>query len=107
MEAKQIASQMADENGRIAPDTQEPTVDIDINIRQDDISLFETESGRQFLQTGDMADSVYVEPIPTENGFEAEVVVEPESNITEVSPAEPAVEETNEIGHSEIQVRMD
>ena len=105
MEAQTIARQIADESGRIVPDAQEPEVDVDINIRDEEVSLFETESGRQFLRSPEMAEGVYVEPVPTANGFVAEVVVEPSVSFTEVEPARPKPQ-TGSPG-MDISVRMD
>lgn len=119
MKAETIVQDMADENGMISPDEGigggssvgdgaggSPSVDININIRQDDIRLFETESGRQLLRTPDMSEGVYVEPIPSSKGFVAEVVVEPAVSFVETEPAEPAEQPAVENG-SPVVIRMD
>lgn len=113
MEAETIVREMADENGMISPDGEpalerpsEPSVDIDINIRQDDIRMFETESGRQLLRTSEMAEGMFIEPVPSADGFIAEVVVEPEVSFTETAPAEPAEQPSVDNG-SAVEIRMD
>lgn len=112
MEAETIVREMADENGIISPDSPstdgvtQPSVDVDINIRNDDIRLFETASGRQFFRTPEMAEGVYVEPVPTSQGFVAEVVVNPSVSFTETTTAAPAEQPSVE-GATEIKFRMD
>lgn len=109
MEAQQIVREMADENGMISPEVREvdePSVDVNINIRQDDLRLFETASGRQLIQTGEMDEGVFVEPVPSKNGFIAELVIEPEVEFTETAPAEPAEQPSVDNG-SPVEIRMD
>lgn len=119
MEAETIVREMADDNGMISPDsgigggnslgdgkTGSPSVDIDINIRQDDIRMFETASGRQLLRTSEMAEGMFIEPVPSSNGFIAEVVVEPSVEFVETAPAEPAEQPSIENG-SPVEIRMD
>jgi len=114
MEAETIVREMANDNGMISPENESigdgaggsPSVDIDINIRQDDIRMFETESGRQLLRTSEMADGVYIEPIPSSNGFVAEVVVNPTVDFVETNPAEPAEQPSVDNG-APVKIRMD
>ena len=82
---------MADEQAMISEEqtVQGKQVDIDINIRDDDIQLFETETGRQLLRTPTMKENVYIEPVPTMNGFEPEIVVEPTITLVATESADP------------------
>lgn len=112
MEAETIVREMADDNGIISPEAPstenvtEPSVDVDINIRNDEVRLFETTSGRQFFRTPEMAENMYVEPVPTPQGFRAEIVFEPAVSFTETATASPAEQPSVE-GATEIKVRMD
>ena len=107
MEAETIAREKAAE-GVITPSNQTPEIDseVEINIRQDELTLFETESGRQFFRTPDMDAGVYVEPVPTPTGFQPEVVADPDVSFVETEPAAPA--ESPEIDESVgLEIRMD
>jgi len=120
MEAETIVREMADEEGMISPDSGtggsepsigdetigSPSVDIDINIRQDDIRMFETESGRQLLRTSEMSEGMFIEPVPSADGFIAEVVVEPSVEFVETEPASPA-EQPSVARGSPVEIRMD
>ena len=120
MEAETIVREMANEEGMISPDSGldgsetpvgdgaggVPSVDIDINIRQDDIRIFETESGRQLLRTSEMDESMFIEPVPSANGFISEVVVEPSVDFVETEPASPA-EQPSVARGSPVEIRMD
>lgn len=111
MEAEAIVREMADDTGMVSPDSTQVTepetdIDVNINIRQDDIQLFETETGRQLLRTEEMDSGVYVEPVPSPDGFIAEIVVQPEVEFAETSPADPA--EQPEVSRGQpVEIRMD
>jgi hypothetical protein len=103
-------TEMASSTGTISPEIDEagePEIDVNINIREDDVLIFETESGRHLLRTPEMAENVYVEPVPTKNGFTPEVVVNPAGTLTETATAEPADQPEVETGPQEINIRMD
>ena len=104
----QIAA-MADTEGQISKERNkagEPEVDININIRDDEMTIYETESGQHLLQTPEMEAGVYLKPIPTKNGFTPEVVLNPSGTLTETATAEPA-EQPDVSSTSSINVRMD
>lgn len=98
MEAETIVREMADDTGHISPpspdsegtDDREIEIDIDIDIRQDGLKMYETASGRQFLQTDEMDESVFIEPVPSQDGFVPELVINPDADLSETSPAERA-----------------
>lgn len=110
-QAQQLAGQMA-QNGTIEVEVESPEVqnefgsEICLNIREDSIMLFEDENGRQYLQTDEMATGVYIAPIPTANGFEPEVVIEPEFELTETETASLNDTESPSIG-GDPEIRMD
>lgn len=110
METQAIVKDMADDSGVITPemDTEEfaPSVDIDINIRQDDLQIFETTTGRQLLRTSEMKEGMFIEPVPSKNGFVAEIVFEPDVTFSETEPATPAEQPSVKNGSS-IEIRMD
>lgn len=102
MEAETIVREMADDTGHISPTTPDSEgaddreieididIDIDIDIRQDGLKMFETASGRQLLQTDEMDAGVFIEPVPSENGFVPEIVTNPDADLSETSPADRA-----------------
>lgn len=106
MEAETIVREMADSTGTISPKTpgsegamgSETEIDIDINIRQDGLEMYETASGRQLLRTDEMEAGVFIEPVPSKEGFVPEVVRDPEFDLTETVPAERA--ESPEVGQA-------
>ncbi len=105
----QIVENIADEDGEISVSktrVEEPDVDVNINIRQDDLRMFWTDDGDLILRTSEMDEDVYLQPMPSAEGFECEVVINPQTTLTETEPAEPAeqpdVDET-----SFIEIRMD
>jgi hypothetical protein len=95
---------MADDSGVIDSDVSD-RLTTDINIRQDDLSMFELTDGTYAIQTPDMESGVYIQPTPSPNGFTTTVVVEPEIS-QEVAPAEPAEQPEVESGKT-VRIRMD
>jgi hypothetical protein len=88
---KQAVKQMADEQGTVEvhnSEVIEPEIDLDINIRSEDLSIFESDSGQMFLQTEQMPEDTYAEVVPTSEGPIAELVVGVDAELTECTPAE-------------------
>jgi hypothetical protein len=88
---KQIVQQMADEQGKVTVQNSEavkPEIDLDINIRSEDLTIFESENGELFIKTDEMPSDVYAEVIPTSNGPVAELVVGVDMELSECNPAE-------------------
>lgn len=110
-QAQQLAGQMA-QNGTIEVDVQTPQIqsefgsEICLNIREDSILLFEDAEGRQYLRTNEMAEGVYITPVPTAGGFEPEVVIEPDQELIEATTAEQKDTDSPSIG-AETEIRMD
>lgn len=109
--AQQLASQMATDE-TITVTVQDPELqseigpNLSINLREDTIQLFEDESGRQYLQTEEMNDTVYIAPVPSMDGFKPELVIEPEFELIETEPAKQNETESPSIGN-ETKIRMD
>lgn len=110
-QAQQLAGQMA-QDGTIEVEVQAPEIqtefgsEICMNIREDSILLFEDQQGRQYLRTDEMAQGVYISPVPTETGFEPEVVIEPEYDLTETDTAEQKESDSPNMG-AETTIVMD
>lgn len=105
----QIVSTLANEDGSISASkerVEQPDIDININIRQDDLQMFWTEDTQLLLRTSDMAEDMYLQPIPTSEGYQCEVVVEPQTTLTETEPALPA-EQPDVSTSANIDIRMD
>lgn len=103
-----LVTEAANDEGVI--DVTEPSVDVDmsIDIRQDDLTMFEADAGRLLLQSGEMDDDVYLEPTPSPEGVKTEIVVGVETTkLTEVEPAEPVSPEVEDANTSTITMRMD
>lgn len=100
-----LVSGMADENGVI--DVDSPSVDADINVRQDDLRMFETETNRLLVTTDDLDEGVYLEAIPSADGIMTEVVEQPSADLTEIEPADPSEPEVDSDITTTIEVRMD
>lgn len=106
---QQLVTELADEKGDIKATNsgaQGPEIQVDINIRQDDLRMFHTSKGQMLLRTSEMESCVYIEPKPTAEGFKPEIVVNPQSELTEVEPAKPA-EQPDVDQTSFIETRMD
>ncbi len=103
----QIVSEIVDENGRISTtESQEESLDIDINIRQDDLQMFWTEDMQLLIRTSEMDEDMYIQPIPSKEGFKCEIVFMPEIELTETEPALPA-EQPDVSPSANIEIRMD
>ncbi len=100
-----LVSGMANENGVI--ESESLAVDADINIRQDDLRMFETETKRLLVRTDDLGDGVYLEAIPSPDGIMTEVVENPSSDLTEVTPADREEQEVESDHATTIEVNMD
>lgn len=102
---QQLVTSLANEQGRISVDEEvgQPEVEVDISIREDSLRMFETESGDLLLRTPDMEAEVYLEVIPTHEGVTAGIAVEPESQLEELEPAEPLVEDVD-VGNDSVDV---
>lgn len=88
---RQAVKQMADEQGTVEvhkSEVIEPEIDLDINIRSEDLTIFESESGQMFLQTEQMPEDTYAEVVPTSEGPIAELVVGVDAELKECTPAE-------------------
>lgn len=106
---QELVTNMADDEGVIDAEfdrAQEPVIDVEINIRQDDLCLFETPSNRLLLRTDEMDDGMYLEAMPTPNGVQPELVVQPDAELTELEPAEPE-EQPDVSTRTNIDIRMD
>ncbi len=105
----QIVSTLADEDGSISASksrVEQPDIDVDINIRQDDLQMFWADDTQLLLRTGDMPEGMYLQPVPSSEGYQCEIVVEPQATLTETEPALPA--EQPEVSTStNIDIRMD
>lgn len=106
---QQLIQQVADDNGNISVErdsTTEPTVQIDISIRDDEFEMFESENGRLFIKTPDMDSNMLVEVIPTSEGPITEIVAGVEqTSLTLCEPAERA--ETPDVERETTEVIMD
>lgn len=105
----QIVSEIVDEQGKISDiesGEQEPNINIDINIRQDDLQMFWTEDTQLLIRTSEMDEDMYIQPIPSKDGFKCEIVFMPETQLTETEPALPA-EQPDVKTSSNIEIRMD
>jgi len=69
-------------------DALEPSVEPTVNLRTDEVDLFEADDGRLFVQTPEMNEETLAEVMPTTEGLVAEVVVGVEAELTQVQPAE-------------------
>lgn len=109
METETMLTEIAGDDGTITRTTETDTdseTTVEINIRDDDIQLFETESGRQFFRKEDMEPDTYIEPVPTPDGFNAQVIESPNVSFVETEaaiPTEPPTVEANRV----IKRRMD
>lgn len=75
-------------DGVINPEAPEVGIDVNIDLRQDDLQMFENEAGDLLLTTPEM--DAYISPVPTSSGVITEVVVDVDSTtLTEIEPAEP------------------
>lgn len=104
---QQLVTQMADDDGVI--DVTEPSVgvDFDINIRQDDLRMFEAEDGRLLVRTSEMDAGVFIEPTPSPNGVVTELAVGVDTaTLTEIEPAQPDQPEVED-AHTELVTRVD
>ncbi len=81
-------------------------IEVNINIRQDDLRMFWSDSGELLLRTGDMEPDMFIQPIPTSEGYQCEIVVEPSTTLTETEPAIPA-EQPSVSTSANIDIRMD
>lgn len=105
----QIVSTLADEDGSISASesrVEKPDVEVDINIRQDDLQMFWTDDTQLLLRTGEMAEGMYLQPVPSSEGYTCEIVVEPDTTLTETEPALPA-EQPDVSSSTNIEIRMD
>lgn len=105
----QIVSEISDEQGEISASKsrqEQPNIDVDINIRQDDLQMFWTEDMQLLLRTSDMSDDMYLQPVPSSEGYQCEIVVMPDTTLTETEPARPA-EQPSVSTSSNIEIRMD
>jgi hypothetical protein len=105
----QIVSTLADDDGSISASksrVEQPDIDISINIRQDDLQMFWADDTQLLLRTSEMAENMYLQPIPSSEGYQCEVVVEPQVTLTETEPAQPA-EQPDVSQSSHIKIRMD
>jgi hypothetical protein len=100
----QMVQDISDDDGMIDSEIHEE-LSVNINIRDDDIQMFEMADGSYILRTPDMDDNVFIQPVPGKNGFSPTVVVEPEIE-GEVSPADPAEQPEVEDG-TDVRIRMD
>lgn len=100
-----LVSGMANENGVI--EVEKPSVDADIDIRQDDLRLFETATKRLLLTTDAFDEGIYLEAIPTADGVTTAVVEHPSDDLTELEPADPAEQDVDSTLATTIDVRMD
>jgi len=104
----QLVSTITDENGSVSASksrVEKPDIEVDINIRQDDLQMFWADGTDLLLRTSDMSEGVYIQPIPTEKGYQCEIVVEPDVTLTETEPAIPA--EMPDVSESNVEIRMD
>lgn len=104
----QLVTQLADETGEI--DVTTPEVDVNINIRDDSVSLFETGDNTLLVRTPEMAEGVFVTAEPTPNGVTAEVVMDVQTDtITPVEPASPQAqpEVSDDPTYAPVEIRMD
>lgn len=81
-------------------------IEVNINIRQDDLRMFWSDSGELLLRTEDMESDMFIQPIPTSEGYQCEIVVEPATTLTETEPAIPA-EQPDVSTSANIDIRMD
>lgn len=105
----QIVSTLANDDGSISASksrVEQPDIDININIRQDDLQMFWMDGTQLLLRTSEMADDIYLQPIPSSDGYQCEVVVKPQGTLTETEPAMPA-EQPDVSTSSHIEIRMD
>ena len=106
---QQLVQQVADENGEISVEQNratEPSVQIDISIRDNEFELYESEDSRLFMKTQDMEDGLLVELIPTSEGPITEVVTDVEqSDLTLCEPADRA--ESPEVEQETTEIIMD
>jgi len=105
----QVLSTISDKNGDICvsgDDELEPDVEININIRQDDLQMFWDVDNNLLLRTPEMESGVYIQPVPSSEGFKTEIVISPTGTLTETEPALPA-EQPEVSGGSLIETRMD
>lgn len=107
---KQLVQQVADDSGNISVENSkvtEPSVQIDISIRDDEFELYESEDDRLLIKTPEMDDGLFVEVIPTSEGpiTEAAVGVD-QSDLTLCEPAERAESPDVEQG-SRTEIIMD
>lgn len=100
----QMVQDISNDDGIIDSDVHDE-LSVNINIRQDDLQMFEMADGSYILRTPDMDEDVFIQPVPSKTGFSPTVVVEPEIE-GEVSPADPAEQPEVEDGTS-VEIRMD
>lgn len=88
---RQIIQSIQDDDGTVEIDqkeSQEIQIEPEINIRDDDFRLLESNDGRLFIKTSQMHDDAYAEIVPTSEGPVAQIRVKPEVDLTECEPAE-------------------
>lgn len=92
---QQLVTTLADENGRI--EIEQDSTDFDgefqpkVSIRDDDLQLFESDSGELFMKTPDMPQELFVEVIPTSQGPTTQITTEvSKEDLRRCEPAERA-----------------
>lgn len=96
-----MLTQVADNGTVDVQSSQQPVLEFEINVRDDDLTMLESEDGQMFVKTPEMPDGVLASVVPTSEGpiTELETDVD-EQSLSVLEPAEreqePQVNATTE-----------
>lgn len=100
-----VLNQLSNDAGVI--DVQQPEVDVEIDVRDEETSLYEADDGRLFLETP--AHANLLEVVPSYDGPQIEVasVTAEQETLTELRPADPAEQDDVSNTGLVIEIRAD
>lgn len=105
----QMVSEISNDDGKISASKsreQSPDIEVSINIRQEDLRMFWTDDMQLLIRTSEMTDDMYIQPVPSTDGFKCDVVFMPDTSLQETEPALPA-QQPDVSPSSNIKIRMD
>lgn len=103
--ATQLVGEVSNENDIIDVQVPERGLDFEVDIRNEELTMLEGESGRLFLQTPEA--DVTLEVVPSINGATVQPAEAVDTaTLTELEPADPAEQPDVESADANI-VRMD
>ena len=97
-----LIKNVTDEEGQLNVDS----TTVDVNIRDENVTLYETESGSLVIESDELNTGTFLEIVPGPTGVETSRVTEPEVEIETIEPAE-VMEEEVDSAKANIDVRYD